>query len=420
MGHLWSSTKPHTPILCLSDAVKVQVFEDPNASLECPPLVAVKSLIECNFTAVSQGQDYELTSSYTEFGAPAQTYKVPGEVTSLYGATIGSSIFSSTTTFAAGDFVILHTAPARKGRIARVEVNADVAGWVAIYGVRPLCGSGEYCWERDQCNTGCTMASSVLTCSTGHLCPSEARCTVAPCPASTTASTSQLNYHMISSISVNMGVTVTNLPDSIAAEVHDGERLAVGCISLADCQNAPAAIYNRNSSVNENQDQLAIANTTLMLGDFSSEKLLVRVLVSDDPVIPLAQEFTCEGASSVPVSLVPTPYDATTEDYVLQGFHNISYTEHSSDSLCDMLGILRMELFAHHALRHIFFFCMMPRSTEAKMVNRLIDENIIIFLMPYSETANFELEAKAAGGHRSLSPFLQPAITWQEKIQLGE
>ncbi|XP_064113446.1 uncharacterized protein LOC135220046 [Macrobrachium nipponense] len=252
-----------------------------------------------------------------------------GELAEVYGSVQGTSSLNTPTTVASGNLIILETTPGRAGRVARIEVNAATTGWVAIYGVQPSCTSGAYCWESENCSSGCTQSSPPLSCaSTSALCVSSIRCSAVSCAATSTPSTG-LKYRFI----ISFYVTVANAPftyllDYLTAEVYEGERIAFGCAVSADCGTGAAKINSRNVSLGETRDQLASysAASVATPGNFSSSKHLVRVIVRDDPVAYLSYGINCSVASSVPTANVPLPFTAATQAYVLQGLYNLTYT----------------------------------------------------------------------------------------------
>ncbi|XP_064112518.1 uncharacterized protein LOC135219572 isoform X1 [Macrobrachium nipponense] len=313
----------------ISASVPAVVYEAPNASLVCPENVRAFQNATCTLTTVSQGQDFILTRTYTEPGFSTTTYKIPGELAEVYGSVQGTSSLNTPTTVASGNLIILETTPARAGRVARIEVNAATTGWVAIYGVQPSCTSGAYCWESENCSSGCTQSSPPLSCaSTSTLCVSSIRCSAASCAATSTPSTG-LKYRFI----ISFYVTVANAPftyllDYLTVEVYEGERIAFGCAVSADCGTGAAKINSRNVSLGETRDQLASysAASVATPGNFSSSKHLVRVIVRDDPVAYLSYGINCSVASSVPTANVPLPFTAATQAYVLQGLYNLTYT----------------------------------------------------------------------------------------------
>ncbi|KAK3865158.1 hypothetical protein Pcinc_029214 [Petrolisthes cinctipes] len=226
------------PLPDISDGVIINIIGAPNGSLECPHNVTTGDGVEptsCHLTTISQGTDLTLTTTYTEPGVPDLTYTIPGELTQDYGFLPDTTSVTSAGSLQLGSAVMLHSNGARAGYVASVRVQISLAGWIVLYAVTPSCSSGTYCGMKGDCGS-CSPTLFTHTC-TLYMCSDLLSCKTQGCDASTPYDTPPLwTYRVVLSFFVSMLDEVhTHLVEGTDAFVYEGEILALGCLSDADC-----------------------------------------------------------------------------------------------------------------------------------------------------------------------------------------
>ncbi|KAK4314860.1 hypothetical protein Pmani_013883 [Petrolisthes manimaculis] len=320
------------PLPHISDSVIINMIGSPNGSLECPYNVTAGDGViptYCLFTTISQGNDLILTTTYTEPGVPDMTYTIPGELTQHYGFLPDTTSYTSAGSLTLGSAVMLHSNGARAGYVASVRVQISSAGWIVLYAVTPSCDSGTYCGIQGHCGS-CSPTLFTHTC-TSYLCSDLLSCKAQGCDASTPYASPPLwTYRVILSFFVSILDEVhTHLVEGTDAFVYEGEMLALGCLSDADCPEGILQLSMRDSHSSEPPLNIltildpGVANISQTL---LNKQYLGSVQVREHPLVNMDYELLCQTVSCTPTADVPQPFTADTVDYALNGTFSLNYS----------------------------------------------------------------------------------------------